>query len=211
MAATAHPAPTAHQAHHSAAYRRKKIGKEVVDKLANDTEWRETVMQTSASVAPVRARLDAIGARTLTIYGGLALLAIAVFAGRILRDRMTRVRVDYDQGLSAQGRRGLSILELSRMNEIPHADVCSGRGCCGTCRVHVDSGADHLSPLNEIEGPTLERVHAAQGDRLACQARVLVASVSVTRLLPAFADASAARRPDEWTSDGPAPAAEPVS
>ena len=186
-------------------------GKEVVDKLANEAEWRAEILDSAGRIDQVRAQLDTIRRWVLITYGCLALLAIGVFAGRILRDRMTRVRVEYDGGLVAQGRRGLSILELSRMNEIPHADVCSGRGRCGTCRVHVDSGADHLSPLNEFEAPTLARVHAAQGDRLACQARVLVASVSVTRLLPAFADASAARQPEEWTSDGPAPAAEPVS
>jgi adenylate cyclase len=108
------------------------------------------------------------------------------------------VRIAYDGGLAAQGRRGLSILELSRLNDIPHAHVCSARGRCGTCRVRVDAGAQSLSPPNDIEHATLARVHAREGDRLACQARVLGAGVSVTRLLPAYADASAARLPLEW-------------
>jgi ferredoxin len=120
-----------------------------------------------------------------------------VLAARMLRDRLNPVRVAYDGGLSAQGRRGLSILELSRLNDVPHAHVCSARGRCGTCRVHVDAGAASLSPLNDIERGTLARVHAGEGDRLACQARVLGAGVAVTRLLPAYADAADAREPDE--------------
>ena len=177
-------------------------GKEVVARLAADAQWRAGIVENAARIDQVRAQLDAIQARTLGLYGVIALLAIGVFAARILRNRLARVRVGYDGGLMAQGRRGLSILELSRMNDIPHADVCSGRGRCGTCRIHVESGAEQLSALNDIERPTLARVHAKAGDRLACQARVLGAGVSVTRLLPAYADASAARLPEEWTAEG---------
>jgi adenylate cyclase len=183
-------------------------GKEVVARLAADAEWRAGIVENAARIDQVRAQLSAIQARTLGLYGALALLAIGVFAGRILRDRMTRVRVGYDGGLVAQGRRGLSVLELSRVNDIPHADVCSGRGRCGTCRVRVDSGADHLTPRNDIEEHTLARVHASRDERLACQARVLGADVSVTRLLPAYADASAARLPEEWTAEGLSASAE---
>lgn len=186
-------------------------GKEVVGKLALEGEWRTAILENAARIGELRAQLDALKANVLLVYGCLALLAIGVLALRILRDRMTRVRVAYDGGVVAQGRRGLSILELSRANEVPHADVCSGRGRCGTCRVHVESGAANLSPLNELEVPTLARVHAAAGDRLACQARVLGGGVSVTRLLPAFADASAARQPEEWTPEGPTPTAEPAT
>ena len=46
------------------------------------------------------------------------------------------------------------------------------------------------------------------GDRLACQARVLAEGVTVTRLLPAYADASAARLPEEWTGAQPAASGE---
>src|SRR6185436_10225951 len=126
-------------------------------------------------------------------------------------DGTRTVRVAYDGGLTALGRRGLSVLELSRLNDIPHAHVCSARGRCGTCRVHVDSGAQSLSPLTDIERGTLARVHegnpagkpSAEGVRLACQARVLGPGVAVTRLLPAYADASAARQPQDWVADAP--------
>ena len=136
----------------------------------------------------------------LTIYGVLLLIAVGVLAARMLRDRMKPVRIAYDGGLSAQGRRGLSVLELSLLNNVPHAHVCSARGRCGTCRVHVDAGAQALSPLNDIERDTLARVHAGEGARLACQARVLAEGVAVTRLLPPYADAVDARQSGEWAA-----------
>jgi hypothetical protein len=76
--------------------------------------------------------------------------------------------------------------------------------------VRVDAGAQALSPIGEQESSTLERVQAAPGDRLACQARVLGNGVAVTRLLPAFADASAAQAPAEWTAPDAAAAKEPA-
>jgi len=191
-----------------------EAGKEVLERLASDPAWRESVLENSARVGPVRARIDDLRSNLLAVYGGLVLLALAVFAGRILRDRLTRVRVDYDTGLAASGRRGLSILELSRLGGVPHADVCSGRGRCGTCRVHVTGGAGSLSPRNAIEDKTLARVHADAGDRLACQARVLGPGVAVVRALPPYADASAARQPADWTDAAPetaTPAAEPAA
>jgi len=173
-------------------------GKEVMAKLSGDAEWRAIIDANAAHLGEVRGRLDAIWFGTMEIYGTLALLAVVVFAGRLLRERLSRVTVAYDGGLVAQGRRGLSVLELSRMNEVPHADVCSGRGRCGTCRIRVDSGAAQLSPRNDIEVRTLARVHGAEGDRLACQALVLGTGVVVTRVLPPFADAEAARQPQDW-------------
>jgi adenylate cyclase len=89
---------------------------------------------------------------------------------------------------------------MSLANDVPHAHVCSARGRCGTCRVRVESGAQSLSPRSATEEKTLARVGAGENERLACQARVLGAGVSVTRVLPAYADASAARAPEEWVT-----------
>ena len=135
--------------------------------------------------------------RVLLVYAALALLAVAVLAWRILRNRQ-RLSVGFDQGLTARGRRGLSILELSRLSHIPHAHVCSGRGRCGTCQVRVTGGANALSPVRAVEAATLARTGAGPDVRLACQALVLAPGVEVERLLPAFADASAARQPGDW-------------
>jgi adenylate cyclase len=181
-------------------------GKEVLEKLATDPAWKAHLTDNITEIVKFTSKLGTFQTRVLLAYGALLLLALAVLAARMLRDRRTPVRVAYDGGGVAQGRRGLSILELSIQNDVPHAHVCSARGRCGTCRVHVDSGAQSLSPLNDIERGTLSRIHAREGDRLACQARVLGEGVSVTRLLPAYADASDARLPGAQ----PAPAGEPA-
>jgi len=181
-----------------------EAGKEVIAKLAAEPDWRAYVTANLGKVAKATREFDALQARLLAGYGVLVLAAIAFLAWRILSTRLQRVTVAYDGGLSAKGRRGLSVLELSLLNHVPHAHVCSGRGRCGTCRVRVEAGAERLSPAEEAERKTLERVGAAAGERLACQARVLGAGVAVTRLLPAFADASAARAPGEWTGQNAA-------
>src|SRR5579862_1073159 len=105
----------------------EEAGKEVLDRLAGDPAWRGHVIDNLNEVVKVTSLLDTFQARILIVYGCLVLLAAAFFAARMLRDRLTPVSVAYDGGLTAQGRRGLSILELSRGNDIPHAHVCRGR------------------------------------------------------------------------------------
>ena len=186
-------------------------GKEVLEKLATDPAWKAHLTDNIVSIVKFTSKLDVFQSRVLSVYAFLLLIAVGIFFARMLRDRMMPVRIAYDGGLIALGRRGLSILEMSILNDVPHARVCSARGRCGTCRVHVDSGAQALSPLNDIELGTLARVHAHEGDRLACQARVLGEGVSVTRLLPAYADASDARVPEDLAArPQPAPAGEPA-
>jgi len=175
-----------------------EAGKEVVDKLASDPAWRGHITDNLRKIVQVTDPLNALQARILLVYGLLVLAAAAVFGWRMLRERTT-VQVAYDEGFSARGRRGLSLLEMSLANDIPHAHVCSARGRCGTCRVRVETGAESLSPKKDSEIQTLARVGAPEA-RLACQARVLGQGVSVTRLLPAYADASAARAPEEWVA-----------
>jgi adenylate cyclase len=176
-----------------------EAGKEVVDKLANDPSWRAHVTANLNKIVQVTNPLEVVQARILVVYAVLVAIAAGILAWRMLRERAT-VSVSYDEGFTARGRRGLSILELSLANDVPHAHVCSARARCGTCRVSVHAGAESLSPQSELETATLARVAAGGNARLACQARVLAPGVSVTRLLPAYADASAARAPGEWVT-----------
>lgn len=177
-----------------------EAGKEVLAKLAADPAWRAHIVDNLNKVVKVTSQLDAAQARILIGYGALVLAAFGIFLWRALRAR-AKLSVAYGGGLTAQARAGISLLEFSRLGDVPHAHVCSGRGRCGTCRVRVVSGADRLSPPDEAERLTLKRVGAEEGDRLACQALVLGTGVEVTRLLPAYADASAARAPGEWTAE----------
>ena len=148
-----------------------EAGREVLEKLATDAPWREHITANLRRVVAVTDPLNALQGKLLLAYGVLVAAAIGVLATRLLRDRLKRVSVAYDGGLSAHGRRGLSILELSRLNDVPHAHVCSGRGRCGTCRVRIESGAGQLTPMSEAERDTLARVGAGAAERLACQAR----------------------------------------
>lgn len=49
---------------------------------------------------------------------------------------------------------------------------CDGQGVCGTCRVEVVEGADHLSPLDPRERDQLGGA-VQRGWRLCCLARAL--------------------------------------
>lgn len=66
---------------------------------------------------------------------------------------------------------GPTLLEISRMNGIPHASVCGGRARCSTCRVSVLEGLDALPPPETAEAETLRSISAAENVRLACQLR----------------------------------------
>jgi adenylate cyclase len=176
-----------------------EAGREVLGKLASDPAWRAHITANLRRIVAVTDPLNALQAKLLAAYAVAVVAAAAVFIARVLRSR-SRVTVAYDGGLSAHGRRGLSLLELSRLSDVPHASVCSGRGRCGTCRVRIDSGAEQLSPIGEYERRTLDRVGAGADERLACQARVIGSGVAATRMLPPYADASAARLPEEWVT-----------
>jgi adenylate cyclase len=162
-------------------------GREVLQKLTTDPAWREHITANLRRVVAVTDPLNAMQSRLLLGYALAVLAAFALLAARVLRDRLKRVTISYDGGFSAQGRSGLSVLELSRLNDVPHAHVCSGRGRCGTCRVRIDAGAASLSPMSGMERGTLTRVGAATGERLACQARVIGQGVVATRVLPPWA------------------------
>ena len=185
-------------------------GRAVLERLASDPAWKTLILEHLRPIAAMVAEMDAGKDRVLIVYACLVALAVGVMLVRMLRDRARPVQVGYEDGQTAQGRRGLSVLEISLAGDVAHAHVCSGRGRCGTCRVQVEQGARSLSPLNDLEETTLARVHAPAGARLACQARVLGPGVVVTRLLPAYADASAAREPASWALDGAPGVPEPA-
>jgi adenylate cyclase len=180
-------------------------GKEVLRRLGDDPVFRQGLEQNLAKLTSVQPRLAALHAEVVTLYLWGAGLAIAILLARILVARRDQVSIDYDGGLRASGRLGLSILEISRTNHIPHANICGGRGRCATCRVLVEAGAEALSPAGALEKATLAFVEAHEGVRLACQARLVGPHIRVARLIPAFADARAARAPGTWLLESAAP------
>jgi adenylate cyclase len=66
---------------------------------------------------------------------------------------------------------GLTVLEMFRRFDIPHAALCGGRARCATCRVLVLDGGDKLPLPASNEAKLLRRISAPSGVRLACQIR----------------------------------------
>src|SRR6516164_8152854 len=108
-------------------------GEAVLARLATDTAWRALIDQNLQIRQEMGHRLDVIEGGVFLVYGMAVALAVGILAVSILRRRRTRVVVSYDGGLTAVGRVGMSVLEVSRANDIPHASVCGGRARCGTC------------------------------------------------------------------------------
>jgi adenylate cyclase len=175
-------------------------GAAVLVRLAADAAWQARVEQNLQVLQTMRHRVYAIEAMVFLAYGAAVVAAAGVLATNILRLRRSRVAVSYDGGQTAIGRVGMSVLDVSRANHIPHACVCSGRGRCGTCRIIVAADADLDAPT-EAELATLHRVEAPADARLACQAHLRGRPVSVCRVLPAFVDAAAARAPGDWLAE----------
>ena len=111
--------------------------------------------------------------RTRTLLFLTAALAAAVLGKGVRRWRergVGSIKLTYpDRTIRAA--RGLSVLEASLLNDIPHAHVCGGRGRCSTCRIRILGDLAELPLPSAAEQAVLERVHAAPAVRLACQLR----------------------------------------
>ena len=110
------------------------------------------------------------------LYLGFAAPLAAMMGARSLRywrGRHHRIRITYPEGRSVAVPRGSSVLEASRMGQIPHVSLCGGRGRCSTCRIRVMTGQDGLPPPAAQERHTLARSGAGSDMRLACQLRPL--------------------------------------
>ena len=109
--------------------------------------------------------------RTLaTLAAALAATLLARGFRRWRERRVGSIKLTYPD-CAIRVPRGLSVLEASLLNNIPHAHVCGGRGRCSTCRIRVLGDVSELPAPSATEQVVLERVHAAPGVRLACQLR----------------------------------------
>ena len=93
-----------------------------------------------------------------------------------------KVEITYRGGPMVRVPPGPTLLEISRMNDVPHASVCGGRARCSTCRVGVESGLADLMPPPARRGHDARQHHAPPHVRLACQIRPQHA-ITVTRLV----------------------------
>jgi adenylate cyclase len=76
------------------------------------------------------------------------------------------------QGQSFEVVAGTTILVSAIQNGLPLRHDCT-EAICGTDRVKILSGGEHLSEKTDNEELTLEMMNAAPEDRLACVARVM--------------------------------------
>ncbi len=108
---------------------------------------------------------------------------LLIFVGRLIASgQRPKIAVNYSPKPTVSGVSGATLLEISRMNNVPHLSVCGGRGRCSTCRVHVISGGEYLHPPSRAEAETLKSIEAGPDIRLACQLRPY-AEVTVNLLL----------------------------
>jgi adenylate cyclase len=164
-----------------------EAGKEVIA-LQDDPAFAATV---AAGVKPVMSVFDQLQGIKRNVLIGYGLMVVAVLVARAIRLRTPAgfVRLAYVDGPDVETKAGPTLLELSRMNDVPHASLCGGRGRCGTCRVRVIAGLDPLPKPSPIETETLARIGAEPTVRLACQvAPVGGQSLEVERLLPAYTE-----------------------
>lgn len=129
--------------------------------------------------------------RALTV-GRTAIMAALAACLAILIIRLVALRwqpsvaVRYAGHGRVRSPRGLTLLEMSRLHQIPHPSSCGGRGRCSTCRVLVEAGHERLPEPAGIEKRMLDRIRAPQQVRLACQLRP-TRNLVVRILLPSLA------------------------
>ena len=83
---------------------------------------------------------------------------------------MFKVTFKGRQTVEIPAEREVSLLAASSRGEEPLNHTCGGHARCGTCRVTVEAGAEHLSPMGAAEARILKVLKAGPDQRLGCQA-----------------------------------------
>src|SRR3954471_9021284 len=147
-------------------------GRNVVD---NDSrEWRAGKLTPSqVGTREQQATLDRITEYALVFYLGLLGIALLAKGARAINERRRgMVSLSYGNGRTVRVPKGLSVLEASLRNNVPHASVCGGRARCSTCRIRIIGDCSALPAPSQREAFVLGRVGASDPSiRLACQLR----------------------------------------
>jgi len=82
---------------------------------------------------------------------------------------MSKIRITFlETGANYEVAAGTSFLEFCQEHDAPHEFGCTV-GSCGTCRLVLEEGADHVNAMTEEEQDTLYMVTDEHGARLGCQ------------------------------------------
>ncbi|WP_257168821.1 adenylate/guanylate cyclase domain-containing protein [Bradyrhizobium sp. SRS-191] len=146
------------------------------DAIAASTtaEWRaENLSQRQMGTPAEGAKLEAIMNGFLIGYLGLLGIALAARGARAMHERRGgMVTLSYNNGRVIRVPKGLSVLEASQRNNVPHASMCGGRARCSTCRIRVIGDPGSLPTPSPREAFVLAQVGADDPSiRLACQLR----------------------------------------
>ena len=147
-------------------------GRLVID---NDSvEWRkENLTPRQVGTRAQQQVLDRITDYSLIGYLGLIGLALLARGARAINERRRgMVNLSYGNGRTVRVPRGLTVLEASLRNNVPHASVCGGRARCSTCRIRIIGDCSALPEPSQREAFVLGRVGTPDPSiRLACQLR----------------------------------------
>src|SRR6266481_4593112 len=148
-------------------------GRSVVD--SDSVEWRaENLSPDRVGTPAQQALLLSIEDYFLIGYLGLVGLVLLGKGARALHERRGgMITLSYGDGRTVRVPKGLSVLEASLRNNVPHASVCGGRARCSTCRIRIIGDYSSLPQPSKREAFVLNRVGAGADPaiRLACQLR----------------------------------------
>lgn len=149
-------------------------GGQTVIAASSSAKWQaDNLSPQQAGTAAQAETLDEIADDCLIGYFTLLGLALLARGARTLNERRGgSITLSYGNGRSIRVPKGLSVLEASLRNNVPHASVCGGRARCSTCRIRVVGDCAALPAPSKREAFVLNRVGAADpAIRLACQLR----------------------------------------
>jgi adenylate cyclase len=141
---------------------------------SEDANWRtNNLSERQVGTTAQQQTLDRIADDLLFGYLGLIGLVLLAKGARALNERRGgMINLSYGNGRTVRVPKGLSVLEASLRNNVPHASVCGGRARCSTCRIRVIGDYATLPEPSTREAFVLSRVRAADPSiRLACQLR----------------------------------------
>jgi len=124
------------------------------------------------------------------VFGLIAVSLLAILIRYLLGLRARSLSITYPGGLAIKAQPGATLLEISRINDVPLASVCGGRARCSTCRVKVLEGSESLGQPGVSEAAVLKRIGAGGDVRLACQIRP-EQNIAVQPLVPVKANLAA--------------------
>ena len=150
-----------------------QAGRNVVADSESD-EWRaDNLSQRQVGTVAEQEVLESVVNYFLIFYLGLIGLVLVGRGARAIAERRGgMINLSYGNGRTVRVPKGLSILEASLRNNVPHASICGGRARCSTCRIRVIGDTSSLPPPSQREAFVLNRVGATDPSiRLACQLR----------------------------------------